>query len=455
LNFIYYPVSFILWCWHWVFGLVFGPSNAFGWALSIVFLVFTLRVILLKPAISQIRSMRKMAAFAPEIKKLQKKYANDKQRQAQEMQKLQREHGVNPLGGCLPMVLQVPVFIGLNHVLRSFQNPNIGNYFFSAHDVKTYLDADLFGAHLGDAILGIGSWGGTPGWHWSVAPVAIPLMIAAAVATHFTARLSVNRQISTNPQGTPQSEIMQKITLWLFPLGVLVFGGALPVGLLLYWLSNNGWTLGQQHFVFKRIDKEEAAKKVEVVEQRAALAPKVGQKPTQVRRRPANAVGTTTAADTDTTTATEPAGTKPSTATKPAVGAKPATGTRPAVGAKPAAGTKPAAGAKPAAGTKPAPGAKPAVSRKPAPGTKPAAGAKPTAGAKPVGAKPAAGAAPAAGAKSNGAKPAAKIDGTKSSNTRAAQSKADGSANGTAGNPEIPGLVAGRSRRNKQDRKGS
>ena len=447
LNFIYYPVSFILWCWHWVFGIVLGPSNAFGWALSIVFLVFTLRVILLKPAIHQIRSMRKMQAFAPEMKKIQKKYANDKQRQAQEMQKLQREHGVNPLGGCLPMLLQVPVFIGLNHVLRSFQNPNIGNYFFSAHDVKTYLDADLFGAHLGDAILGIGSWGGQPGWHWSVAPVAIPLMIAAAIATHFTARLSVNRQLSTNPAGTPQSEMMQKITLWLFPLGVLVFGGALPVGLLLYWLSNNGWTLGQQHFVFKRIDKEEAEKKELVVEQRAALAPKVGQKPTQVRRRPANATAASTAATDNTATDSAAAPTKlPS-------GAKP--GVKPAVGAKPAAGRKlPSAvkaGAKPAPAAKPAPGAKPATGVKANSGTKPASAAKPAAAGK----------------------PAAKIDGSKSvsrpaqqkrngqngagqtGQSKPASAKADGSANGATGSPEISGLVAGRSRRNKQNRKDS
>ena len=101
----------------------------------------------LKPAIHQVRSMRKMQAFAPEIKKLQKKYANDKQRQAQEMQKLQKEHGVNPLGGCLPMLLQIPVFIGLNHVLRSFRVGTHQVYFFGAHDVQTYLKADLFGAH--------------------------------------------------------------------------------------------------------------------------------------------------------------------------------------------------------------------------------------------------------------------------------------------------------------------
>ena len=105
-------------------------ATSFGWALSIVLLVFTLRLVLLKPAIAQIRSMRKMQKFAPEMKKIQKKYANDKQRQAQEMQKLQREHGVNPLGGCLPMLLQIPVFIGLNHVLRSFREPRTTELYF-------------------------------------------------------------------------------------------------------------------------------------------------------------------------------------------------------------------------------------------------------------------------------------------------------------------------------------
>jgi YidC/Oxa1 family membrane protein insertase len=446
LNFIYYPVSFILWCWHWVFGHLLGQTNAIGWALSIVFLVFTLRMVLLKPAIHQVRSMRKMQAFAPEIKKLQKKYANDKQRQAQEMQKLQKEHGVNPLGGCLPMVLQIPVFIGLNHVLRSFRVGTDQVYFFGAHDVQTYLKADLFGAHLGDALLGIGTLGGSPGWHWAVAPVAIPLMIAAAIATHFTARLSVSRQLSTNPAGTPQSEMMQKITLWVFPLGVLVFGGGFPVGLLLYWLSNNGWTLGQQHFVFRRMDKEEAEQKELVIEQKAALAPKPGQKPTQVRRRPANAVAAI-GAETETTNGTTA---KPTTA-------RPAAGVKPAPGAKPAAanrrpGTKPAPGAKPVVGSKPAPGAKPTAAKpgaaKPSTGAKPGTTAKPSATAKPNGSASANGPANGTAQPKQAAKP--KIDGTKS--TSGAK---NGSAGGAAANPEIPGLVSGRSRRNKQDRKGS
>ena len=95
LNFIYYPVSFILWCWHWVFGHVLGESSGLAWALSVVFLVFTLRALLFKPFVGQVRSMRKMQEFAPELQKIKKKYANDRQRQAAEMQKLQSEHGVN------------------------------------------------------------------------------------------------------------------------------------------------------------------------------------------------------------------------------------------------------------------------------------------------------------------------------------------------------------------------
>ena len=85
--------------------------------------------------------MRKMQEFQPEIAKLRKKYGNDKQKQAEEMQRLQKEHGVNPLGGCLPVLVQVPVFIGLFHVLREFGptnndgSPRTENYFFGQEDV--------------------------------------------------------------------------------------------------------------------------------------------------------------------------------------------------------------------------------------------------------------------------------------------------------------------------------
>ncbi len=286
LDFIYYPVSFILWCWHWVFGHVFGTNSGIAWALGIMFLVFTLRAIMFKPFVKQVRSMRAMQQFAPEMKKIQKKYANDRQRQAQEMQKLQREHGFSPLGGCLPMLLQIPVFIGLYHVLRSFVPGHTENYFFDKAGVDSYLDANLFGARLSNFITqpqqALEALGAN---RTSVIIVSIPLMILASVLTHLTARHSVARQ---NPEAaTTQTAIMNKLTMYIFPMGVLLFGLFFPIGLLLYWLANNTWTLMQQRIVYRRIDAEEQEKKAAAIEKRTSLAPKPGQRPTQAKKRPA------------------------------------------------------------------------------------------------------------------------------------------------------------------------
>jgi YidC/Oxa1 family membrane protein insertase len=103
-------------------------------------------------------------------------------------------------------------------------------------------------------------------------------MIVASIATHLTARHSVARQNAAS--ATSQTAIMNKLTMYIFPLGVLVFGALFPLGLLFYWLANNGWTLMQQRLVYTKIDKEEAARKVEAAEKRATLGPKPGQKPT-------------------------------------------------------------------------------------------------------------------------------------------------------------------------------
>jgi YidC/Oxa1 family membrane protein insertase len=289
LDFINYPVSFILWVWHKVFGAVFGPTSGVAWLLAIVFLTFTVRAILIKPFIKQVRSMRKMQEFAPEIKKLQAKYKNDRQKLAQEMQKLQSQHGVNPLGSCLPMLLQIPVFFGLNNVLRGFSPGAVesGNFYFGGAEVDSYLHANLFGARLSNYIAQASNEMTSLGGNLqSVIIVSAPLMVIASIATHFTAKHNVARQ---NPAtATAQTGIMNKITLWVFPLGVLVFGAFFPIGLLIYWLSNNIWTLGQQWLIYKKIDREEEEQKAQAQEKRSNsnLAPKVGQKPTQPKKRP-------------------------------------------------------------------------------------------------------------------------------------------------------------------------
>jgi YidC/Oxa1 family membrane protein insertase len=108
--------------------------------------------------------------------------------------------------------------------------------------------------------------------------VMIPLMIMAGIFTHITARHSVARQTEVQA-ANPQSAIMNKLMLYVFPIGVVVGAPFLPLAILLYWVANNLWTLTQQHFVYKKIDVEEAEKREQATTNRQALAPKPGQKP--------------------------------------------------------------------------------------------------------------------------------------------------------------------------------
>ncbi|MGW4715147.1 membrane protein insertase YidC [Nocardia sp. NPDC004260] len=330
LDFIYYPVSWILWFWHRVFGFAFGADNGLTWALAVVFLVFTLRLVLYKPFVKQVRTTKQMQELQPQIKELQKKYKNDRQKMAVEMQKLQKDNGFNPLMGCLPILAQVPVFLGLFHVLRSFnrtghgigqlgmtpeQNANTANYVFSAADVQSFLSARIFGAPISAFITipppqlqAFADYGGVP-TKLSIALVAIPLMVIAGIATHFNARASVARQ-TPEAAANPQAAMMNKLALWVFPLGVLVGGPFLPIAILLYWVSNNIWTYGQQHLVFGRMAKEEEAKKQAKLEQRAQNAPKPGAKPVNVKKKPTAAAADATS-DEDTAVASTNGTAKP------------------------------------------------------------------------------------------------------------------------------------------------
>ena len=313
LDVVYYPVSWIMLVWYKLFAFVLGPTNFFAWALSVMFLVFSLRALLYKPFVRQIRTTRQMQELQPQIKALQKKYGKDRQRMALEMQKLQREHGFNPILGCLPMLAQIPVFLGLYHVLRSFnrttggfgqphmsvaQNRMTGNYVFTPADVGHFLDANLWGAPIGafmtqHAGLDAFTYFSRP----AVIAVGTPVMVLAGIATYFNSRASVARQ-SPEAAANPQTAMMNKLALYVFPLGVVVGGPFLPLAIILYWFANNIWTFAQQHYVFGMIEKEDEAKRQEVIQRRASNAPAPGAKP---KRNPkaakASGNGSSTAGD--------------------------------------------------------------------------------------------------------------------------------------------------------------
>ena len=243
------------------------------------------------------------------------RYKNDQQAQALAMRQLQKEMGVNPLGGCLPILVQMPVFIGLFHVLRSFnrtgtsgnalgmsveQNWNTPNYIFGVDEVRSFLLARVLNAPLSSSV-GMGedqyaafTVPGTPAdfTRMDIMIVAIPLIVVAALATHFNARMSVERTRARQEAGLvkrqegpmgQQMDMMNKMMLWFFPIMILVTGAFWHIGLLVYMVTNNVWTYFQQRYIFGKLDEEEkeavAAKKAAKREAQEKLAPKVGQKP--------------------------------------------------------------------------------------------------------------------------------------------------------------------------------
>ena len=112
-------------------------------------------------------------------------------------------------------------------------------------------------------------------------------MILAGIATYFNSRASVARQ-SPEAAANPQTAMMNKLALYVFPFGVVAGGPFLPLAIIMYWLANNIWTFGQQHYVFDKIEKEEEAKKQEVLDRRSANAPAPGAKPVKGRKASAS-----------------------------------------------------------------------------------------------------------------------------------------------------------------------
>jgi YidC/Oxa1 family membrane protein insertase len=168
------------------------------------------------------------------------------------------------------------------------ENSQLGNYVFSAADVRNFLDANFFGAPLGATMIqqhGLEAFG--PDFNRvAVIAVGVPVMLLAGFATHMNSRASVARQ-SPEAAANPQTAIMNRLALWIFPLGVIVGGPFLPLAIILYWFANNIWTFGQQHYVFGKIEKEEKEKKQEAIARRAANAPAPGAKPSRPPKKPA------------------------------------------------------------------------------------------------------------------------------------------------------------------------
>jgi YidC/Oxa1 family membrane protein insertase len=225
----------------------FGASSGWTFALTIVIIVVLMRLIMVPLFIKQMHTTRAMMKLQPQMTALRKKYKNDKQTLNQEMMKLYQEAGVNPLMGCLPVVLQLPMFFALYSVLKAiadWQPGTVAKYGLQIDLVRNAQHASIFGATVADKFL-----------FSSITPLHAKVVIVIAVVVSMTTTfMSVRQSMKRGmmPSATPDNPMAQsqKMMVYIMPLFALS-GLYWPFGLVLYWVTTNMWTLGQQFVLFK------------------------------------------------------------------------------------------------------------------------------------------------------------------------------------------------------------
>ncbi len=231
------------------------PSSGPAWALSIVLLTVAVRLLLFPLFVKQIKSQRRMQELAPRIKELQKVHKGDRETLNVEMMKLYKDNNANPISGCLPLILQLPVFFALFSVIREFKPQSNGEaarprFGLSAQDLAEGGSARVFGAPISAAFNSSSEFitrlGGTPG---TVKVVAVVMLVLMGATTFWTQKQMMARATTTDP--TQQS--VQKIMLYVLPFSFAIFGFSFPIGVLLYWLTTNLWSMGQQRYVIARM----------------------------------------------------------------------------------------------------------------------------------------------------------------------------------------------------------
>jgi len=213
----------------------FHNSIGVGWGLSIVLLTIVIRAFLVPLTVKQYRSMQALQAHQPELKALQAKYKDDKQRLNQEIMKFYKENKVNPLGSCLPLLLQFPVFISLYYLLRKdlrgYICPHTESLARAAHGAGASVAC---GVHNGAQFLFIGDL-----TNKATGAVLVVLMV-----------LYVGTQLlSSLLMSSPAMDPTQRKIMMFMPLVFVIFFINFPAGVILYWITTNLWTMGQQLIV--------------------------------------------------------------------------------------------------------------------------------------------------------------------------------------------------------------
>src|SRR3954451_20506830 len=241
---LYYLTSFVLLSFHKLFGGIFGPATGLAWILSIIGLTVVIRAALIPLFVKQIKSSRNMQLLQPKVKELQKKYGHDREELAAETMALYKETGTNPFASCLPLILQMPIFLALFRLIdQSTKHPENPKGFMTTELATQFGNATFLGAKISDSFTSTHDTG--------VRVLAAVLVVAMTITTFTTQRQLMSKNMPADAM-TGQYAQQQKMLLYVLPVVFAVGGIAFPIGVLFYWTTTNLWTMGQQFYVIRR-----------------------------------------------------------------------------------------------------------------------------------------------------------------------------------------------------------
>ncbi len=243
---IYCAMSGILVGAHWLWSHVMPADSGWTWVLSIVSLTVVVRTLMIPLFVRQINSSRSMQLIQPKTRALQEKYGHDRERYGQEVMKLYKEEGVNPAASCLPLLLQMPIFLGLFYVLNgAARGTPVGFWFETNPDLVSSLQhSTIFGAEISATLAGNGFVMGPTLF------VAVFLIITMTATLFITQLQLMRKNMPPEALEGPFAQ-QQKMMLYLFPAIYLFTGVSFPIGVMIYWLSSNLWTLAQQYILIR------------------------------------------------------------------------------------------------------------------------------------------------------------------------------------------------------------
>lgn len=260
-----------------------------SYGLAIILLTLAVRIVLLPLSIKQTRSMREMQRIQPEIKKLQAKYKGNRQKMNEELMALYKEHSVNPFGGCLPLLMQFPVLIGLFYVVRAplkymgffsegatfpplvdyqkdldvsgimerIQDSSLAH---ALHDAGSSLATNKFlglrldcspsqvlGGKESGLIEGHNCGGSSP--FLAAIPYIVLILLMGYTTYYQQKQMQASRGSAANDPTAKQMQMFTKI----MPFFLMAISYTFPLGVLFYWLTTNVWTIAQQRIVLRAV----------------------------------------------------------------------------------------------------------------------------------------------------------------------------------------------------------